>query len=109
MAGQAEITVIKVGEVDPRAVVEKACTKLNWVMLPFLLLFSIIASIDRANLGFASIDLSKEIGLTAEDYGLGVGLFFLSYSMFQVSCFNCLPLLQCCLCIATVAVPTRNR
>jgi hypothetical protein len=55
------------------------------VLLPFCFLFSVIASIDRANLGFASIDLTAEIGLSPQDYGLGAGIFFLSYSLFQVS------------------------
>jgi hypothetical protein len=54
------------------------------VLLPFCFLFSVIASIDRANLGFASIDLTTELGLSPQDYGLGAGIFFLSYSLFQV-------------------------
>jgi hypothetical protein len=38
-----------------------------------LALCSIIASLDRANLSFASISMSEDLGLTAMDYGLGSG------------------------------------
>lgn len=41
--------------------------------LRLLRLCSIIASLDRANLSFASVCMSKELGFTAMDYGLGSG------------------------------------
>lgn len=47
-------------------------------------LCSIIASLDRANLSFASVSMSQELGLSAVDYGLGSAIFFVSYSLFQV-------------------------
>jgi hypothetical protein len=61
------------------------------LLLPFCFLFSVIASVDRANLGFASLDLTAEIGLSPPDYGLGAGIFFLSYSLFQVSAITLAP------------------
>ncbi|WIA18822.1 hypothetical protein OEZ85_003503 [Tetradesmus obliquus] len=88
MAGSNNNAVIVIKDIDDGnlRILERACSKLDKVLLPFCFLFSIIASIDRANLGFASIDLTAEIGLSPQDYGLGAGIFFLSYSLFQVPC-----------------------
>jgi len=36
--------------------------------------------IDRTNLAFASVQLNADIGLTPSIYGLGSGLFFISYA-----------------------------
>jgi sugar phosphate permease len=44
----------------------------------------VINYIDRTNLAFASVQLNEDIGLSASVYGLGSGLFFLSYALFQV-------------------------
>lgn len=54
-------------------IVARACSKLNKLMLPFALLFSIIASIDRANLSFASVSMASDLGFNSVDYGLGSG------------------------------------
>uniref|UniRef100_A0A383W7S9 Chitinase domain-containing protein 1 n=1 Tax=Tetradesmus obliquus TaxID=3088 RepID=A0A383W7S9_TETOB len=88
MADSNNNAVIVIKDIDDGnlRILERACSKLDKVLLPFCFLFSIIASIDRANLGFASIDLTAEIGLSPQDYGLGAGIFFLSYSLFQVPC-----------------------
>jgi ACS family tartrate transporter-like MFS transporter len=40
--------------------------------------------IDRTNLAFASVQLNKDIGLSPTVYGLGSGLFFISYAFFQL-------------------------
>lgn len=40
--------------------------------------------IDRTNLAFASVQLNSDIGLSPSVYGLGSGLFFISYALFQL-------------------------
>lgn len=40
--------------------------------------------IDRTNLAFASVQLNADIGLSPSVYGLGSGLFFISYAFFQL-------------------------
>jgi ACS family tartrate transporter-like MFS transporter len=53
-------------------------------IIPFLFLSYVIAYIDRVNIGFASGALQRDLGLTATQYGIGAGLFFLGYCVFEV-------------------------
>jgi MFS family permease len=40
--------------------------------------------LDRVNVGFAALTMNKELGLTAEMFGFGAGIFFFGYFMFEV-------------------------
>nr|WP_268807260.1 MFS transporter [Bryocella elongata] len=44
----------------------------------------IAAYLDRVNISFAQEPMSHALGLTAETYGLGAGLFFVSYALFEI-------------------------
>ena len=48
-----------------------------------MLLF-IIAYVDRVNVSFAALTMNKDIGLNAYTYGLGAGIFFIGYFIFEV-------------------------
>ncbi|WIA15939.1 hypothetical protein OEZ85_012682 [Tetradesmus obliquus] len=43
-----------------------------------------VSYIDRTNLSFASIQLSRDLGLSSTVYGLGSGAFFLAYAAGQL-------------------------
>lgn len=58
--------------------------KISRRLLPFLLLLYTFAYLDRVNIGFAKLQMSADIGLSEAAYGLGAGLFFLAYAMFEV-------------------------
>lgn len=58
--------------------------KLSWYLLPVFFLLNMLNYLDRTNLAFASIQMSQDLNLTTEQYGIGSGLFFLGYSSFQV-------------------------
>jgi ACS family tartrate transporter-like MFS transporter len=53
-------------------------------LIPFLILCYFIAYLDRVNAGFAALTMNNELGLTAEMFGLGVGIFFIGYFIFEV-------------------------
>jgi MFS transporter, ACS family, tartrate transporter len=53
-------------------------------LIPFLTLCYIIAFLDRVNVGFAALTMNKELGLTAEMFGFGAGVFFFGYFIFEV-------------------------
>ncbi|GAB3496518.1 MFS transporter [Nocardiopsis coralliicola] len=53
-------------------------------LLPFLLLCYTFAYLDRVNIGFAKLHMQEEIALTEAAFGLGAGLFFLAYAVFEV-------------------------
>lgn len=60
--------------------VDKAARRL----LPFLFLLYIVAYLDRINVSFAALHMNQDIGLSAAAYGLGAGLFFIGYFLFEV-------------------------
>jgi MFS transporter, ACS family, tartrate transporter len=62
----------------------RASRKAAWRLIPFLTLCYIIAFLDRVNVGFAALTMNKELGLTAEMFGFGAGIFFFGYFIFEV-------------------------
>ena len=68
----------------PDAVRQAALTKVRWRLIPFLFLLYIVAYLDRVNVGFAAIDMNRDLGFSAAVYGLGSGIFFLSYTLLEV-------------------------
>jgi MFS transporter, ACS family, tartrate transporter len=58
--------------------------ELTWRLVPFLFLLYIVAYLDRINLGFAALQMQKQLGFTDSVYGLGAGIFFAGYFLFQV-------------------------
>jgi MFS family permease len=53
-------------------------------LVPFAFVCYVVAYIDRVNVGFAATELQRDIGLTSAQYGLGAGLFFLGYCLFEI-------------------------
>ncbi len=53
-------------------------------LIPFLVLCYFIAYLDRVNVGFAKLTMSHDIGLTETAFGLGAGIFFIAYFVFEV-------------------------
>ena len=67
---------------DP--ILESALRKVRWRLIPFLFLLYVVAYLDRVNVGFASLDMNRALGFSATVYGLGSGIFFLSYTLLEV-------------------------
>ncbi len=53
-------------------------------LLPYCFLLYILCYIDRINVGFASLTMNKDLGLTASIYGLAAGAFFWGYCLLEV-------------------------
>src|SRR6201986_2041452 len=47
--------------------------------IPFVVICYFVAFLDRVNLGFAALEMNKDLGFSATVYGLGAGIFFISY------------------------------
>lgn len=58
--------------------------KLRKRLLPLLMLLYIVAYLDRVNIGFAALSMNADIGLSDAAVGLGAGIFFLGYFLFEV-------------------------
>ena len=53
-------------------------------LIPFVFLLYIVAYLDRINVGFAALQMNAALGLSASAFGLGAGIFFVSYTLFEV-------------------------
>lgn len=53
-------------------------------LLPFLFLLYILNYLDRTNIAFAAIGMSRDLGFSDRVFGLGAGIFFVSYVALQV-------------------------
>jgi MFS transporter, ACS family, tartrate transporter len=71
-------------ETDPAALGRVTLRKLNWRLLPFLLLLYIVAYVDRVNVGFAALQMNEDLGFSAAMYGFGAGVFFAGYALCEV-------------------------
>src|SRR4051794_24526300 len=53
-------------------------------LIPFAFLCYVVAYIDRVNVGFAASVMQRDLGFSNSEYGVGAGLFFLGYCLFEV-------------------------
>ena len=58
--------------------------KIGWHLIPLLILCYISAYIDRSNIGFAKLQFMGDLGMSEAAFGLGAGLFYLGYSLFEI-------------------------
>lgn len=66
------------------ALTQKTFSKIALRLLPFLVLCYFAAFLDRVNVGFAALTMREDIGLSATAFGMGSGIFFISYFIFEV-------------------------
>lgn len=66
------------------SLVKKYHSKVYTKLMPLLIIIYIISFIDRTNIGMAKAAMSIDLGLSATAYGLGAGLFFLTYSTCEI-------------------------
>lgn len=59
-------------------------SKVGWRLIPFLLLCYVVAYLDRVNVGFAKLQMLQDLKFSETVYGLGAGIFFIGYFLFEV-------------------------
>ena len=79
-AGSARAAVSSIPSVDEAALFRKVTLRL----IPFLLFAYVLCYIDRSNVSFAYLRFKADVGLTDASYGLGAGIFYLGYVIFEV-------------------------
>ena len=65
-------------------VLARAASKVKRHVLPLFVVMFIVNYIDRVNIGFVRSHLETDLGIGAAAYGLGAGLFFVGYALFEV-------------------------
>ncbi|WP_235026166.1 MFS transporter, partial [Caballeronia arationis] len=63
---------------------KRTLRKISWRIVPFIMLLYFVAYIDRVNIGFASLTMRTDLGVTASILGFGAGIFFWGYFLFEV-------------------------
>jgi MFS transporter, ACS family, tartrate transporter len=58
--------------------------KVSRRIIPYIFVLYIIAFLDRVNIGYAALEMNKDLGLTASVMGLISGIFFIGYFLFEV-------------------------
>jgi sugar phosphate permease len=66
--------------VDGRALYRK----ISWRLIPYMYLLYIVAYLDRVNVGFAAMDIQRDLHFSNTVYGTGAGIFFLGYALFDL-------------------------
>jgi ACS family tartrate transporter-like MFS transporter len=62
----------------------RARRRVAYRLLPFLFLLYIVNYIDRVNVSFANLRMSADLGFSDRVYGLGVGVFYITYVLFEI-------------------------
>jgi ACS family tartrate transporter-like MFS transporter len=58
--------------------------KITWKIIPFVFILYVISYLDRANIGYAALQMNKELALSSEAFGFVSGIFFIGYFLFEV-------------------------
>src|SRR5271165_7513321 len=69
---------------DPKGVGHRARRRVAYRLLPFVFLLYIVNYIDRVNVSFANLRMSADLGFSDRVYGLGVGMFYITYVLFEI-------------------------
>jgi D-galactonate transporter len=70
---------------DPAdARLEAIYNKIAKRILPFLTILFVTAWLDRVNVGFAKLQMQQDLGLSEAAFGLGAGIFYIGYLLFEV-------------------------
>ena len=59
-------------------------TRVTMRLIPFLIVCYFVAYLDRVNVGFAALQMNKDLGLSSAAFGFGAGIFFIAYFFFEV-------------------------
>jgi ACS family tartrate transporter-like MFS transporter len=81
MKSQVATTVTKS---DVQDVGLRARRRVAYRLLPFVFLVYVINYIDRVNVSLANLRMSADLGLSDRVYGLGVGMFYVTYVLFEI-------------------------
>jgi MFS transporter, ACS family, tartrate transporter len=67
---------------DPQQ--EAVLEKIAWRIVPLLTLAYVVNYLDRTNIGFAALTMNQDLGFTATQFGVGAGILFVGYTVFEI-------------------------
>ncbi len=63
---------------------ERARHRIGWRLMPFLFILYVIAFLDRVNVSYAALQMTKDLGFSDRVFGLGAGIFFVGYFLLEI-------------------------
>src|ERR1700749_3610189 len=69
---------------ESRIIGRRARRRVAYRLLPFVSLLYVLNYIDRVNVSFANLRMSADLGFSDRVYGLGVGMFYVTYVLFEI-------------------------
>ena len=69
---------------EPGAVGRRARRRIARRLLPFLFILYIIAFLDRVNVAYAALEMTRALRFSAEVFGFGAGIFFVGYFLLEI-------------------------
>lgn len=66
------------------ALQQRAMKKAAWRLIPLLALAYFFNYLDRTSVGYAALQMTDQLGLTAAQFGLGAGIMFVGYCLCEV-------------------------
>ena len=69
---------------DQGAFEQATFRKIFWRLVPLLIVAYILNYLDRGNIGFAALQMNREVGLSAGQFGLGAGILSVGYCGFEI-------------------------
>ena len=69
---------------DGRELEVATMRKVSRRLIPYLSVLYVAAYLDRINIGFAQLQMKSALGFSDTVYGLGAGIFFIGYFLFEV-------------------------
>ena len=72
------------GLAAPSALEERTMRRVIRRIVPFLMTLFVINFLDRTNVAIAALGMNRDIGISPSVYGLGAGIFFLGYLLFEI-------------------------
>lgn len=67
-----------------RVIERRAYRRVTWRLIPFLFACYVAAYLDRVNVGFAKLQMLADLRMSETAYGIGAGIFFIGYFLFEV-------------------------
>ncbi len=63
---------------------QRARRRIAWRLMPFLFVVYIIAYLDRVNVAYAALEMSRDLKFSDRVFGLGAGIFFIGYFLLEI-------------------------
>jgi D-galactonate transporter len=81
MDAPSNVGTVLAPSADP---VDRTYGRIFWRIIPFLMVCYVLAFIDRSNVGFAKLQFMGDLSFTETIYGIGGGIFYLGYILFEI-------------------------